>query len=186
MSKKKVQDYLVVLKNPNTVLIARTGWLMSLLAILVLVFQLFLFSKSWGLYLSLFVVAALLISNIIDKKKNKPVRYGRLLIAAGIGLAAFGDAPYTNLLFILLGVAEQFLLQKKEIGFTTDGITISNLIPKTSSWSEIDNVVLKGGILTIDYKNNKLIQLETDDEEDDEYDVEDDEFNNYCNSQLRK
>ena len=114
MSKKKVQDYLVVLKNPNTVLIARTGWLMSLLAILILVFQLFLFSKSWGLYLSLFVVAALLISNIIDKKKNKPVRYGRLLIAAGIGLAAFGDAPYTNLLFILLGVAEQFLLQKKK------------------------------------------------------------------------
>ena len=66
-------------------------------------------------------------------------------------------------------VDEKFLLQKREIGFTKDGITISNLIPKTSSWSEIDNVVLKGGILTIDYKNNKLIQLETDDEEDDEY-----------------
>jgi hypothetical protein len=47
-------------------------------------------------------------------------------------------------------------------------------------------VVLKGGMLTIDYKNNKLIQLETDDEEDDEYDVEDDEFNNYCNLQLGK
>lgn len=179
MRKKKVQDYLVVIKNPNTALIARTGWLMSLLAILILVFQLFVFSRSWGLYLTLFIVAVLLISNIIDKRKNKPIRYGRLLIAAGIGLTVFGDAPYTNLLFILLGVIEKFLLQKREIGFTKDGITLSNLIPKISSWSEIDNVVLKGGILTIDYKNNKLIQLETDDEEDDE-------FNNYCNAQLGK
>lgn len=186
MRKKKVQDYLVVIKNPNTALIARTGWLMSLLAILILVFQLFVFSRSWGLYLTLFVVAVLLINNIIDKRKNKPIRYGRLLIAAGIGLTVFGDASYTNLLFILLGVIEKFLLQKREIGFTKDGITLSNLIPKISSWSEIDNVVLKGGILTIDYKNNKLIQLETDDEEDDEYDVEDDEFNNYCNAQLGK
>jgi hypothetical protein len=45
---------------------------------------------------------------------------------------------------------------------------------------------LNGGLLTIDFKNNQLLQLETDDDEDDEYDVEDEEFNNYCLTQLGK
>jgi hypothetical protein len=58
--------------------------------------------------------------------------------------------------------------------------------PKKYEWTEIDNIVLNGGILTIDFKNNKLLQLETDDEEDDEYDVEDEEFNNYCRKHLGK
>ncbi|MEY4628640.1 MAG: hypothetical protein RLZZ595_966 [Bacteroidota bacterium] len=184
MSKKKVQDYLVVIKNPNAKMIERTGWLMSLLALLILVIQLFMFPKSWGLFLCLFIILVLLISNAIEKRKKKPIRFGYVLIAAGIGLTFFGDGPNSNLLFIVLGILEKFLLQKKEIGFAKDGITIGNIFPQKSPWSEIDNIVLKGGMLTIDFKNNKLIQLETDDEEDDEYDVEDEEFNNYCRTLL--
>jgi hypothetical protein len=85
-----------------------------------------------------------------------------------------------------VGIKEKFFFQKKEIGFTKDHITIGGWFPKKHAWSEIDNIVLNGGILTIDFKNNQLLQLDTDDEEDDEYDVEDEEFNNYCRTQLGK
>jgi hypothetical protein len=186
MSKKITQDYLVVLKNPNIQLVEKTGWLMSVLAIIILVVQLFSYPTSIGLYATVFVVLVFLVTNLIEKKKKKNTSFSYLLIAAGVGLTLFGDGPNSNLLFIVLGILEKFFLQKKEIGFTKEYITIGGWFPKKHVWSEIDNIVLNGGILTIDFKNNQLLQLETDDEEDDEYDVEDEEFNNYCRSLLGK
>ena len=70
MRNKKVQDYLVVLKNPNTTIVERTGWLLSALAILIITIQLLSHSTSIGLYVTLFVVLVFLISNIIEKRKN--------------------------------------------------------------------------------------------------------------------
>jgi hypothetical protein len=186
MGKKSVQDYLVVLKNPNIQLVERTGWLMAVLSILILILQLLGSSKSIGLYATLFVVLVFLSTNIIEKRKKKNISFSYLLIATGFGLTLFGDGPNSNLLFIVLGILEKFFLQKKEIGFTKEYITIGGWFPKKHVWSEIDNIVLNGGILTIDFKNNQLLQLETDDEEDEEYDVEDEEFNNYCRSLLNK
>lgn len=186
MRNKKVQDYLVVLKNPNTTIVERTGWLLSALAILIIIVQLLAHSTSTGLYVTLFVVLVFLIGNIIEKKKKKPLSFSYLLIATGVGLSFFGDGTNSNLLFIVLGILEKFFLQKKEIGFTVSHITMGGWFPKKYEWAEIDNIVLNGGILTIDFKNNKLLQLETDDEEDDEYDVEDEEFNNYCRMHLGK
>lgn len=49
-------------------------------------------------------------------------------------------------------------------------------------WSELQNIILKDGILTIDLKNNKLIQQEL--EEDDA--VNEKEFNEFCQQQLSK
>ena len=46
--------------------------------------------------------------------------------------------------------------------------------------------MLKDDLLTMDFNNNKLIQRYTDDEEDDEYEVESDEFNEYCREKLKK
>jgi len=45
-------------------------------------------------------------------------------------------------------------------------------------------VVIKDDLLTMDFKNNTLLQAYTDDEEDEEYDVVDEEFNQYCKRQL--
>jgi hypothetical protein len=45
--------------------------------------------------------------------------------------------------------------------------------------------MIKDGILTLDYKNNKLFQAETDDDEDnEEYEVSEDEFNRWSGEQL--
>ncbi|MEY2811680.1 MAG: hypothetical protein RI991_675, partial [Bacteroidota bacterium] len=96
MNKKAVQDYLVILKNPNIQLVERTGWLMAALSILILIVQLFAFPKSVGLYATLFVVLVFLISNIIEKRKKKNISFSYLLIATGVGLSFFGDGPNSN------------------------------------------------------------------------------------------
>jgi hypothetical protein len=44
--------------------------------------------------------------------------------------------------------------------------------------------MLKDGILTMDFRNNKLFQKETDDSDDPDYDGSEEEFNQYCIDQL--
>jgi hypothetical protein len=44
--------------------------------------------------------------------------------------------------------------------------------------------MIKDDLLTMDFKNNSLFQAYTDDEENEEYEVEDEEFNEYCKRQL--
>jgi hypothetical protein len=51
------------------------------------------------------------------------------------------------------------------------------------SWDEVNNVILKDGLLTIDFKNNKLFQhIILNSEED----ISEKEFNEFCRQQLNK
>jgi hypothetical protein len=51
------------------------------------------------------------------------------------------------------------------------------------SWKELNNVILKDSILTIDLKNNKLIQQSIDEIK---TSVNEKEFNEFCRQQLNK
>jgi hypothetical protein len=75
-------------------------------------------------------------------------------------------------------------LASQEIGFAKTHIIFNGLWNRKHDWAEISNIVLKDGILTIDFKNNRLFQKETDDLDDDDYDGEEDEFNEFCQEQL--
>ncbi|MFZ9241091.1 MAG: hypothetical protein ACO22R_08105, partial [Chitinophagaceae bacterium] len=71
-----------------------------------------------------------------------------------------------------------------EIGFSNQQIVRKGIRTKTYQWAELNNVMIKDDLLTMDFKNNSLFQAYTDDEENEEYEVEDEEFNEYCKSQL--
>ncbi len=49
---------------------------------------------------------------------------------------------------------------------------------KKHSWKAIDNVILKDGLLTVDFKNNKLFQRDIDNE------LHEEKFNNWCKLHL--
>jgi len=84
------------------------------------------------------------------------------------------------LLFILL----DFIAHKKlVVHFTDKTIVVPYVMQKTVEWNEVNNVILKDGLLTIDFKNNKLFQqliLNSD------ADVNEKEFNDFCYQQLNK
>jgi hypothetical protein len=48
------------------------------------------------------------------------------------------------------------------------------------SWNDLSNVVKKDDVLTIDFKNNKLLQTEILNPEN----INEDEFNRFCKEQL--
>lgn len=184
-SRNKVHDYVVVLSNPNLALIEKTGWLLSSLAAAIIIINLFITPNSWLLYLCLAITLFFGISNYIDKRKNKAIKFKPLLITAGIGLVMLTDSGPANVLFLIIGLIEGFFLHKTEIGFSQNEIVILRLWKERVAWQDLNNVIIKDGMLTIDFKNNRLVQAPTDDEEDDEYDVDDDEFNAFCREQLK-
>jgi hypothetical protein len=186
MKKNTVHDYVVVLKNHNLKTIEMTGWLLSVLAIIIFLVTIYREPTDWGVFFSLFIIVALMASNFVEKRKKKKISFATLLVCAGVGLSFFAETGYVDSLFILAGIAEKYLNKNNEIGFSEAGIVMSGLFPKKYEWSALSNVIIKDDLLTIDFKNNKVLQHYTDDEEDDEYEVESDEFNAYCEGRLRE
>src|SRR5688572_16719281 len=84
------------------------------------------------------------------------------------------------LFFILLDV----IAHKKLVVHVTDKtIVVPYILQKEVTWNEVNNVILKDALLTIDFKTNKLFQhiiLNSDD------DINEKEFNEFCRQQLNK
>ncbi|TAL47462.1 MAG: hypothetical protein EPN92_04820 [Chitinophagaceae bacterium] len=84
------------------------------------------------------------------------------------------------IVFVILDV----LAHKKLLVEISDKqITLPSIIKQKVEWSELSNVILKDGLLTIDFKNNKLFQhliLNPDP------DIDENKFNEFCKSRLTK
>jgi hypothetical protein len=182
---KIVYDYVVVLRNDHILFIEKTGWLLTFLIIMLLVFSIYTTANSTLLYVCLIITLSLFISNWIEKRKKKNIVFKPILITGGLGLSIASSLPVIiGILIIISGLIEKIILQKREFGFSKNIIQENGIFGKKINWGELNRVILKDDILTIDYKNNKLIQVHTDNEDDDDYEVEADEFNAYCQNRL--
>lgn len=114
------------------------------------------------------------------KKKGKKVSILEVgLFLCGIYLLVSASL-IGGILLMLAGVIS--VLSKKQESFTIseNEIVWSGVFSKSYKWEEIDNLILKDGLLTIDLNNNKLIQAEI------VYDEEESSFNNFCQKHLKK
>ena len=138
--------------------------------------------------LTLVVASFLLIGLVItlfSRRRARPdkVRYRYLLLLAALAWMFFTPAPWVGALFFVLSFLEYQTKRPLEIGFDNDRVVINTLVKQQFDWAAFNNVVLKDGLLTLDFKSNRLIQREvTDDDEDDDADEE--EFNAYCRGRL--
>lgn len=83
--------------------------------------------------------------------------------------------------FALLGIAMQV---KPVIHFSEYGIRYPGFPAKLFLWNEVDSVQLKEGILTIDMKNNRLMQYSLENGIANAVNAKD--FNDFCAAQLLK
>lgn len=85
---------------------------------------------------------------------------------------------------ILLFIGLDYLaLRKQVVKISTKNIFLPSLFTKTVEWHELSNVILKDGLLTVDFKNNKLFQQPISDSD---WDVDEKRFNDFCKRQLNK
>lgn len=177
-----VYDYVVTLKNQS---VNRINIISRLVAGISAAFFLYQQVKSgWHTYLflaSFLLIAGGLSWNWYSAKKHKPVSYSRILLVAGVTWFAMPFLFWIGLPLIAMALLEKQARFHLEIGFTRERIVFNTLIKQKFSWSEFNNILLKDEILTLDFKNNKLIQKET---LDDDGDADEEEFNAYCSSRL--
>jgi hypothetical protein len=180
-----VYQYVVTLKNTSRKYIDTFSLLLLTISALLFLREQYFFPKVNIAYLLCGIGIAAIIgwNKYQQKKNNQTVYYNSALFITAIGWIVM---PYLNWLFIpfaLLGLFERQAKMPLEVGFTDNEIAINTLIRRRYKWSDFNNIILKDDLLTLDFKNNRLLQRETIDEEGD---AEEDEFNDYCREKLRK
>jgi len=88
---------------------------------------------------------------------------------------------YIGILFLLAAVLEKQSHIPVEIGIDASGITFNHFPTKSHAWQLIQRCLVKDGILTIDYRNNRLYQREI---SSDILPEDEKELNAYCAAQI--
>jgi hypothetical protein len=175
-------DYVVTLKRENA---KRT----DLVSILLLIFSIISFCYvqirngfSGFETVSAIILLLGLFLNLVSYRRKKIMRFRNWLSAAALFWLGMPYFQWMFLPFIFFAVLEGQSKYPLEIGFYSDGVVLNSLFKKKFPWSSFQSVILKDGLLTLDFRDNKLIQKEVLD--DDEPDAPEDEFNDYCRSKL--
>lgn len=148
----------------------------------------------WGVkpYQNLAIFYAVLLGGIvlwiaycqfIVKKLNRVPYYRIALMVSAIG---WFTEPVSNYwiaaLYVAAALFERQVKFPQEIGVDEKGITFNSFPAKEYPWSEVENIILKDGIITVDYNNNnRFYQKEIESEVSVALEKE---FNNYCRQQL--
>jgi len=91
----------------------------------------------------------------------------QLLVGLGLAYIAWVEHNILKPVYVLMDIT---------------GIMLpSTFSARTVAWSQLNNVVLRNDLLTIDFKNNKILQLEV---LDDIPGIKEDEINGFCRSRL--
>ncbi len=192
MREVKTYEFIVVLKKNSTKLIDTVSLFMLAFSIAI-----FLYEFSWkfvnanktinadnGLMLIWIfgIIGWMYYCRSLQKRGIEPYYRFALLLAAW-GWFMNPSVPWLSILFLIAAIIEKPVKITPEYAFDDDGIINNSLPQKKYSWSEMNNVVLQSGMLTLDFKNNKLIQKEVNDAVSEEVEKE---FNAYCKLQLAK
>lgn len=178
-----IYDYVVTLKNERARYINAISVLLAFVSAIVFLNQLFRSDRVNLIFIASFLLIAggLLLNWYASVKKGKKVFYSRILLIAGVTWFAMPSMAWIGIPILLLALLEKQAKFHLEIGFSNERIVFNTLFKRKFLWTDFTNIVLKDNMLTLDFKNNRLIQKET---IDDDSDADEDEFNEYCRRKI--
>lgn len=106
-----------------------------------------------------------------------------MLVIAIVVLCLLTWSPYFAVVLLLHWALEKFIAKEPQYAIDLNGVKITKLLSeKLYAWADIQNVVLKDDLLTIDFTNNHILQSPVTAK-----DVQLDEksFNEFCIQQLQ-
>lgn len=99
------------------------------------------------------------------------------ILAAVLSFIAIRSIPFATLL-VVYAIAVKKLYISPGITINSEGIIITKMLSKpVHYWNEFNNIILKDDMLTLDFKNNKLLQLNV---VQSDKEVDEESFNNFC------
>jgi hypothetical protein len=182
MDKDKIYSYIVIIRQKNRKTIELLGLISCLLFLMVLIHTLIQISTFLIIYILISIATVgLFANNILQYRKGNKLNMTPVFIIAAITLLFIPNIKWLFIFFVLMAILEKYAFKKEEIGFNRDEIYFNRFFPKTIKWESLNNVVLKDGILTLDFMSNKVLQFETDElDDEDEEEVTEEEFNAFC------
>ena len=119
------------------------------------------------------IIAAVFIQGLLKKLQFNTSLL--LSIAAVILFIATRSIPFAAIL-MLYGLLVKKIYKNPLVTVNTKGISITKMLGNpVHDWSEFNNIILKDSLLTLDFKNNKLLQLNIT-----ENNVDEISFNTFC------
>jgi len=177
-----MNSYKLLLPNEKSGIYRYITLFIFLINFLVFAFVFFISSgniKYLSLAGAMFSVASL--SLFFTKYSKRSVRFEiACLILAIIWLLAAKYILAT--LLIVCTVTGIYTNRKPEILISKDKIIFPSFPGKVFRWDEVTNVMLKDDIITIDLKNNTLIQTPIDKQSG--INIDEQEFNTFCNENI--
>jgi hypothetical protein len=184
-SNKMIYKYLVTLKNTGRKYIDNFSLLVLIISTLLFLREQSQDTKNHYLLLVCgLLIPVFIFYKIYRERTTHKISYYRFaLMTALFGWLLMPFLSWLALPFAIMLLFERLAKAELEIGFTDEKITVNSLVRRNYQWSDFNNIVLKDNLLTLDFKDNRLLQRETIDEE---FDATDEEFNDYCQAQLQK
>ena len=178
--------YIVVLKSGSTWQFNAFGFLLNLVSCIFFTRE-FVFTPQKNIFLiaGILLIIGLLVYNIIRMRNGHKIFFNRPYLVAALLWIKMPYMEWLFVAFIILALLERQVKFPLEIGFSETQVVFNTLVKKRYSWTELSNVVLKDGLLTIDFFNNHLLQREIEDDLEEE-EVSEEEFNAFCRLQLQK
>ncbi|KAF0241717.1 MAG: hypothetical protein FD136_1412 [Chitinophagaceae bacterium] len=155
----KTYDYIIVLKKKNNIRIDGISQLMLFLSVVAFIGT--TITKPTYNLLPLFISLLILgwwIFCYLQTKRNVAPSYRLALLFAAIGWYLQKDGIWISFIYLIAAVLEKQVKFPEEIAFDDEEIVINSFPKKRYSWNEVSNIILKDGLLTVDFKNNQLIQ----------------------------
>lgn len=122
----------------------------------------------------------LILAKAFYKKDIDLFFYQGALFLLAIGWS-FQQMYWLAALTLLLQLSFRFAARDKKVSITAEKIIYPAFPARNIQWSELNNVLVKDGLLTIDFKNNKIIQQAIDESK---TSVNEQEFNEFCRQLL--
>ena len=176
-------DYLITLKRPDYKVIDIFSQLLYLVAFSAFIF----FASRSANVVNMYWLAALVILIAFVVVNHKKKKEGLAYFTPGLAIAAVTwlIGEHSNWIMFALFAActllERELKFKKEVGFSGEEVVFNTLFKKRYGYNDFKNILIKDGLLTMDFCNNKIVQHEIDGDVSKEIE---EEFNLFCKTQI--
>jgi len=178
-----MKQFELILKNEKETSYKRISILLLVLNLVGILFITYLKDfKSW-LPLTIAAIAILAASSsfYFRNKNEKAILTGVfILLSLAWIVAGYWIVGVLNILFMILHIGA---LQKPIVTINETQVIYPSFPKKIIDWQDLSNLIIKDGLLTIDFKNNKIIQQQI---ADISSTIDEKEFNDFCRQQLNK
>ncbi len=178
-----MQQFEIILKNEKRNIYNRLSWL--IIFIFAVFFSYIIIFPSDMRHRNISIATLIVVAACLGYKlyfKNTKYQPGIqlffwVILTGWICMEEYLLAGFT-ILFLLLSA---FTSRNPAVIFSKNHIIYPSLPVKSISWKDLNQLILKDGLLTIDFKSNRLIQQLVDENK---TTIDEQEFNDFCRQQL--